>query len=396
MVESNPREAEESKNKKKGKKIILKPLFYSNSDLSSVPKLDGKKNDLAEFASLINRIKDKIDLIYIDPSEELDGLDQDSIKIKTIFNSKDADYMIFESEQELEEINLRNPTTASKIGIYKKVTSNRDIDEIKGLIEKFHLSFIIIDLDDWRIIPLENVIASLQNTGTEIFAVAKSIEEVETLFTVLELGVDAVLMSTNSEEEIIRARNIIKKSSFQIKIAEIKEVIDVGMGERVCIDTVSMLSEGEGMLVGNKSNFLFLIHNESIGSSFTSPRPFRVNAGAVHCYTITPDGTTKYLSELESGSQVLIVNTKGEARMVGVGRAKIESRPLRLFRAAINDDEVGTIIVQNAETIRFLNESGKILPVTHAKAGDKILVYSIPSVGRHFGMEVSNEYILEK
>ena len=267
---------------------------------------------------------------------------------------------------------------------------------MKRLIDKFHLSFVIIDLDDWRIIPLENVIASLQNTGTEIFAVAKSIEEVETLFTVLELGVDGVLMSTNSEEEIVRARNIIKKSSFQIKIAEIKEVQEVGMGERVCIDTVSMLAEGEGMLVGNKSNFLFLIHNESIGSSFTSPRPFRVNAGAGHCYTITPDGTTKYLSELESGSQVLIVNTKGEARMVGVGRAKIESRPLRLFRAAINDDEMGTIIVQNAETIRFLNESGQILPVTHAKPGDKILVYSIPSVGRHFGMEVSNEYILEK
>ena len=395
MAESNPRKAEESKNKQKAKKIILKPLFYSNSDLSSIPELGGK-NEFVEFASLITRIKDKIDLIYINPSEELDGLDQNSTKIKTIFNSKDADYMIVESEQQLDQINSRNLTTGTKTGVYKKVTSNQDIDEMKRLIDKFHLSFVIIDLDDWRIIPLENVIASLQNTGTEIFAVAKSIEEVETLFTVLELGVDGVLMSTNSEEEIVRARNIIKKSSFQIKIAEIREVQEVGMGERVCIDTVSMLAEGEGMLVGNKSNFLFLIHNESIGSSFTSPRPFRVNAGAVHCYTITPDGTTKYLSELESGSQVLIVNTKGEARMVGVGRAKIESRPLRLFRAAINDDEMGTIIVQNAETIRFLNERGQILPVTHAKRGDKILVYSIPSVGRHFGMEVSNEYILEK
>ena len=395
MAESDPRKAEESKNKKKAKKIILKPLIYSNSDLSGIPELSGK-NEFVEFASLITRIKDKIDLIYINPSEELDGLEQNSTKIKTIFNSKDADYMIVESEQRLDQINSKNLTTGTKTGIYKKVTSNQDIDEMKRLIDKFHLSFVIIDLDDWRIIPLENVIASLQNTGTEIFAVAKSIEEVETLFSVLELGVDGVLMSTNSEEEVVRARNIIKKSSFQIKIAEIKEVQEVGMGERVCIDTVSMLAEGEGMLVGNKSNFLFLIHNESIGSSFTSPRPFRVNAGAVHCYTITPDGTTKYLSELESGSQVLIVNTKGEARMVGVGRAKIESRPLRLFRAAINGDEMGTIIVQNAETIRFLNESGQILPVTHAKPGDKILVYSIPSVGRHFGMEVSNEYILEK
>ena len=168
------------------------------------------------------------------------------------------------------------------------------------------------------------------------------------------------------------------------------------MGERVCIDTVSMLSQGEGMLVGNRSNFLFLVHNESIGSSFTSPRPFRVNAGAVHCYTIIPGGTTNYLSELESGSQVYIVNDKGVGRVVGVGRAKIESRPLRLFKAKINEKEHGSIIVQNAETIRFLAKDGSILPVTHAKTGDSILVHSKPPTGRHFGMEVANEYILEK
>ena len=204
MAESNPRKAEESKNKKKAKKIILKPLIYSNSDLSGIPELSGK-NEFVEFASLITRIKDKIDLIYINPSEELDGLEQNSTKIKTIFNSKDADYMIVESEQRLDQINSKNLTTGTKTGVYKKVTSNQDIDEMKRLIDKFHLSFVIIDLDDWRIIPLENVIASLQNTGTEIFAVAKSIEEVETLFTVLELGVDGVLMSTNSEEEIVRA-----------------------------------------------------------------------------------------------------------------------------------------------------------------------------------------------
>ena len=62
------------------------------------------------------------------------------------------------------------------------------------------------------------------------------------------------------------------------------------------------------MLIGSRSNFMFLVHNESVGSSFTSPRPFRVNAGAVYCYTITPDGNTKYLSEIESGTEILIVN----------------------------------------------------------------------------------------
>ncbi len=227
------------------------------------------------------------------------------------------------------------------------------------------------------------------------FAIAKSIEEVETLFTVLELGVDGIIFETENEEEIKKIKNIIRHIAFNIIPAKIIEIKDIGIGERVCIDTVSMLSEGEGMLIGNKSNFLFLVHNESIGSSFTSPRPFRVNAGAVHCYTITPDGTTKYLSELESGSQILIVNTKGLARIVSVGRSKIETRPLRLFKA-IYENEIGTIIVQNAETIRFLDKNEGVLPVTHAKIGDEILVFSKKPSGRHFGMEVSDEYILEK
>ena len=235
----------------------------------------------------------------------------------------------------------------------------------------------------------------MQGTNVEIFATARSVNEIETLFTVLELGVDGVIFETNDEEKIAKIKNIIENTNFNISSAKIVEIKDIGIGERVCIDTVSMLTEGEGMLIGNKSNFLFLIHNESIGSSFTSPRPFRVNAGALHCYTITPDGTTKYLSELESGSQVLIVNTKGSARTVYVGRAKIETRPLRLFKA-LYEKEIGSIVVQNAETIRFLDKNGKILPVTHAKLGDEILVYSKRATGRHFGMEVSNEFIIEK
>ena len=122
----------------------------------------------------------------------------------------------------------------------------------------------------------------LQKTNTEIFASARSIEEAETLFTVLELGIDGIIIETEYEEEIIRINNIIQNIFFNIASAKILEIKDIGIGERVCIDTVSMLSEGEGMLIGNKSNFLFLVHNESVGSSFTSPRPFRVNAGAVH------------------------------------------------------------------------------------------------------------------
>jgi 3-dehydroquinate synthase II len=308
-----------------------------------------------------------------------------------------ADYIIVDDLSRFDKIKKDQKNRKPKFGIYKRIKSNNDIAEMQQhLLEINELSFVILELDDWRIIPLENVIASLQATDVEIFAIAASTKEVETLFNVLELGVDGVLISPTSSADISQVNNMIVGSNLQMKEAKIDEIVDVGMGERVCIDTVSMLNYGEGMLVGNRSNFLFLVHNESIGSSFTSPRPFRVNAGAVHCYTLVPKGNTKYLSELESGSHVLIADVKGGIRTVVVGRSKIESRPLRLFKASISDQEFGSIIVQNAETIRFLDAKGDLLPVTHAKPGDKIMVYSIEPTGRHFGMQVSDEFILEK
>jgi 3-dehydroquinate synthase II len=395
---------------KKHKKIIVKPSAYPNSDLSIVPEERLSKLELDKIVGFVNDFKEQIDLVYINPSEitSIDKERAEAFRGKIIFNSTSADYILVNNDAENalgtkadEDTKFSSSletksSVQSKHGVFKSVKSNEDIDQIKEYLLSNKLDFVIIDLDDWRIIPLENIIASLQSTDIEIFAVAKSIDEVETLFTILELGVDGVVISVQNADEIERVSDIINKFTFDIKSAVIEEIVDVGMGERVCIDTVSMLTQGEGMLVGNRSNFLFLVHNESIGSSFTSPRPFRVNAGAVHCYTIIPGGTTNYLSELESGSQVYIVNDKGIARVVGVGRAKIESRPLRLFKARINENEYGSIIVQNAETIRFLQKDGGILPVTHAKKGDSILVYSKPPTGRHFGMEVSNEYILEK
>jgi 3-dehydroquinate synthase II len=379
------------KENKKNKKIILKPVYKCS------------KESTIEF---INRVRDKIDLLYVDPSENL--YNSQNLDFKLISSSKNADYVILNNIEEKENFSSKkisnvnekedalkdNQYFEKRFGVYKKVDDNKDIEEIKTISEK-GADFVIIGVDDWKIIPLENIIAILQKTNTEIFAIAKSVQEVETLFTVLELGVDGVIIETADEEDIQKIKNIIREIVFAIEPAKILEIKDIGTGERVCIDTVSMLSEGEGMLIGNKSNFLFLVHNESIGSSFTSPRPFRVNAGAVHCYTVTPDGSTKYLSELESGSQILIVSSKGFSRTVSVGRAKIETRPLRLFKA-ICKNEIGTIIVQNAETIRFVDKNEGILPVTHVKIGDEVLVFTKASSGRHFGMEVSDEYILEK
>jgi 3-dehydroquinate synthase II len=60
------------------------------------------------------------------------------------------------------------------------------------------------------------------------------------------------------------------------------------------------------------------------------------------------------------------------------------------------DGEIGGIIAQDAETIRFVRPNGQLVSVTHLKKGDTVMVYSKEAAGRHFGMEVFDEYILEK
>jgi 3-dehydroquinate synthase II len=59
------------------------------------------------------------------------------------------------------------------------------------------------------------------------------------------------------------------------------------------------------------------------------------------------------------------------------------------------EGEIGTVILQNAETIRFITSEGQLLPVTEAKVGNQILCYVKSPSGRHFGMEVK-EFIVEK
>jgi len=335
--------------------------------------------NLDEFLSRLNDIT----IIKADPKFV------QAKNFKTIFESPDADLVICKTIAEIQKLK----SIGKVAGFLKRVSNNDDIDEI-GRASQASADFVIVEAEDWKIIPLENVIAKLHKSNTKVYTTIKNAEETRTMFSVLELGVDGVIFSTDNEKEIDELRNYLEAFVFPIKSAKILDVRDVGTGERVCVDTTSMLQVGEGMLIGSKSNFLFLIHNESVGSSFTSPRPFRVNAGAVYCYTVMPNGKTKYLSEIEAGSEVLIVKNNGSSRRVTVGRSKIETRPLRLIRADV-EGETGTIILQNAETIRFIKSDSTLLPVTDARVGDEILCYIKPPSGRHFGMEVK-EFIVEK
>lgn len=255
--------------------------------------------------------------------------------------------------------------------------------------------YLIVIGTDWKVIPLENLIAGLQKLDVEIIAGVQNAEETKLALETLEHGSDGVLLDTDNLSEIkkvIAVRNRSGMEKIPLVKATVTKVKPVGMGDRVCVDTASLMIPGEGMLIGSQSSGLFLVHSESEESPYVAARPFRVNAGAVHAY-IRVGEKTRYLSELASGDEVLIINSEGETRPAVVGRVKIERRPLTLVEAEVEGTRIKTLL-QNAETIKLVGSDGKPLPVTALKEGDEVLVY-FEAAARHFGIKIE-ETIIEK
>jgi 3-dehydroquinate synthase II len=307
-------------------------------------------------------------------------------KISTAsFGDETADIFITDKAETLAGIK-------TKKAYYKDIKSKADEKDVTAQGAK--ADYIVINASDWKIIPLENIIASLKGK-TKIIVEVSSKEDAKTALETLEIGADGILLNAEMSE-IKKTKELLDKISME-KLAlapvKVKKIKQVGMGDRVCIDTCSMFAVGEGMLVGSQSNSLFLVHSESIETQYVAARPFRVNAGPVHAYTRMPDGSTKYLSELSSGDEVLAVDWKGNTRPVVIGRLKIERRPLMLIEAELNGKMIKTIL-QNAETIRLVDKNGKAVSITALKEGDEVMAY-VEDFGRHFGMKVA-ETITEK
>ncbi len=255
--------------------------------------------------------------------------------------------------------------------------------------------YLIVIGTDWKVIPLENLIAGLQKLDVEIIAGVQNAEEAKLALETLEHGSDGVLLDTDNLSEIKKVIAIRDRSGMEkipLVKARVTKVKPVGMGDRVCVDTASLMIPGEGMLIGSQSNGLFLVHSESEESPYVAARPFRVNAGAVHAY-IRVGEKTRYLSELSSGDDVLIVDSEGETRPAVVGRVKIERRPLMLVEAEVEGTGIKTLL-QNAETIKLVGSDGKPISVAALKDGDEVLVY-FEAAARHFGIKIE-ETIIEK
>ena len=265
--------------------------------------------------------------------------------------------------------------------------------------------WLIVDCTDWKMIPLENLVSASDGTSTKIAASISNPDQLQGAAFALQRGVDALLLPDDEEiwvvaQELAAQRLADVTGADEASATVIEQEIELqsmkvigietgGLGDRVCIDLVQMLEVGEGLLVGSSASLLVLIHGETIASQFVPPRPFRVNAGPVHSYVMMADGSTKYLSELIAGDEVLVVSPEG-SRIISVGRLKIEPRPLLLVRYEDEIGGAGQVFLQQAETVRLVSNIENPLSVTHIEVGMEILGLSA-AAGRHIGNAINSD-----
>jgi len=332
----------------------------------------------SEKVALLNLAKENCDFI----------LKED--QIKNISGQEEIALLNNLDKNKIKQLKDENKKIALKIAIKGKEDENIAVKAAGFLVD-----YLILTCLDWCVIPLENLIAKTRGRS-KIIAKVQNSKEAKLVLEALELGTDGILLIANSSKELKKTIDLVKKKTLSLKLipAKIVFIKQIGTGARVCVDTCDMMIKGEGMLVGCQASGLFHVEAEVTENPYVQARPFRVNAGSLSMYTFSSIDRTRYLSDLKAGEEVLIVEKSGKVRTADVGRVKIELRPLILIEAEVEEKRIKTIL-QNAETIRLMTMKDSI-PVTELKIDDEVLVHLTKSGGRHFGIAVDEETVIER
>ncbi|MHA1794740.1 MAG: 3-dehydroquinate synthase II [Promethearchaeota archaeon] len=323
------------------------------------------------------------------------------------------DGLIQNSKKESNQIS-ENESINSQKSLYLEFNQELSTQQMEKIQEalKNHVFAVILQPNDWKVIPIENLIALFQQASEPkpllIVNISSQLQDYKLVTNILEQGADGVLFSPKTHDDLEKICEL-QHNRFQLPLitGKISKIKLIPTGDRVCVDTSSLLQPGEGLLVGNTAKGFALVEAEVNKSEFVEPRPFRINAGDVSEYLLIPkkgengemDLSTKYLVEFKAGDQIWVFNTKGFCRSVAVSRVKIENRPLLLFEISVKlsdtkEEITFPVTFQYAETVRLFNSKGNSIPVSELAINDEVLVCIGPSA-THFGMPI-REKIIEK
>ena len=221
--------------------------------------------------------------------------------------------------------------------------------------------YVIINAKDWKVIPLENLIAELKGKCS-ILAEAGTENEARLALETLEMGTDGVLVSADFRE-IKKIKNLIDSLSAErlslsaVKVTDIKAL---GEQDSLSIDTCSILNLGEGLLADN-----FLVHSDTEKIPWMEPTPFRINLAA-NSKIKTPGGI-KPVSELNPGDEILSANFEGRTRRLVVNEIILSKK--KMLKVSADNSEL-TLPDDSA----LVGRKGKKIPAGKLKPGDEISI----------------------
>lgn len=338
-----------------------------------------------------------------------------------------------------EEIMTAARARGKKSGLFVEVKDlEREFPRCIEICERGD-DFVVVDIEHATYIPYELLLAKCEGKAVKLLrnvpiaglsGVIDTIDQSLNAFATMEHGIGVLFRtrSVDAVQDLERRSSRRQNSQIQLLRARVEEVQSTGLGHRVCVDATSLMTAEEGMIVGSTGWGGILVCSESHYLPHMNLREFRVNAGGIHSYVWCPNDTVLYLSELSAGAEVLCVDIHGNVRVVTVGRAKIERRPLMKIRCSVSLDQVplamrdavleeharrarvtpeGELLaseeldrvyvntfLQNDWHVRVMGADGKIRHTALVRPGDELLAH-VEVPGRHTGLKVT-EHILER
>lgn len=130
---------------------------------------------------------------------------------------------------ELNEKQIAQLKKESKKTAFRTIIKGKEDENKAAKAAELQIDYIIINCLDWRVIPLENLIAKARGKS-KLIAEVTTAEDAKLVLEALELGTDGVLLKTSNQKELEKTITIIKAQTLKIalttaKITEIKQKI---------------------------------------------------------------------------------------------------------------------------------------------------------------------------
>src|SRR5439155_637606 len=161
------------------------------------------------------------------------------------------------------------------------ISDQKDLESISRALE-LRPDYLLINCPNWKIIPLENLIAETKGRS-KLLARTTSFDESKAALATLELGADGIALTFHDMNEILKTRDLILGESENISLstAQVTVFRPIRTGALVCVEAS----------IGNRKITTIVQNAETVR-------------------LVTKDGS-KPLSEIKPGDEVLVRSEEG-------------------------------------------------------------------------------------